>query len=106
VKFIATDVFGRTVIGSLGACDHAERGHPEIVGREDQVKVAIEQPVSVHEGNDADTLLFRGQTITTGFWKNSLPVAVVEYIKNGNGYLRTAYLSTLEPKGGQLWPPP
>jgi long-subunit acyl-CoA synthetase (AMP-forming) len=106
VKFIATDVFGRTVIGSLAAWSHAERGHPEMVGREDQVKVAIEQPAAVHEGNAPGILLFRGQTITAGFWKNSFPVAVVEYIKSGNGYMRTAYLSTLDPSGAQIWPPP
>lgn len=104
MKFIATDVFGNSVVGSLSAWSHVESHHPEMVGREDQVKVAIEQPVSVHRGEAPDVSLFKGQVITTGFWKDSFPVAVVEHIKSGNGYLKTAYLSTLDPRGTKIWP--
>jgi hypothetical protein len=104
VKFIATDVFGNTVVGSLSAWSHVQTRHPEMIGREDQVKVAIEQPVSVHQDDTPNVSLFTGQVITTGFWKDSFPVAVVEYIKSGNGYLKTAYLSTLGPRGTKIWP--
>ena len=104
MKFTASDVFGNTVIGPLSAWSHVEKRHAEMVGREDQVKVAIEQPVSVHEGNTPNTKVFKGEPISTGFWQDSFVVAIVEYVKNGTGYMRTAYLSTRDPGGVRLWP--
>jgi hypothetical protein len=106
VKFNATDVFGQTVVGSFAAWDHVKKGHPEMAGREDQVKTAIEQPVTVHEGNKPHTLVFRGQQIAKGFWRNASVLAVVEYRRNGDGYLNTAYLDTLEPPGAVKWRKP
>lgn len=70
-----------------------------MIGKEDLVKDTIENPVRVHEGNTATSRVFRGATIASGFWKGSHPHAIVEYRKNGVGYLKTAYLATSEPKG-------
>jgi hypothetical protein len=104
VTFTVTDVFGNTVVGSLSAWDHVQKRHPEMVGREDQAKVAIERPVSVHEGNTPNTKVFKGDVLTTGFWANNFPVAIVEYVKNNTGYLRTAYLANRDPRGARIWP--
>lgn len=104
MQFVATDVFGNTVIGSLSAWDHIEKRHPEMKGHENDVKGAIEHPVSVHEGNTNNRRVFRGAEITTGFLKNSSPVAIVEYNKSGTGFLCTAYVSPLTPQAKVLWP--
>ena len=80
------------------------KGHPEMADKEDLVKQTIIGPVSVHETHDVARRLFRGGTISGGFWKDSFPCVVIEYNRNGVGYLRTAYLGTLEPRGKQIWP--
>jgi len=104
VKFIVTDVFGKTVVGSFSAWDHVQRRHPEMAGRENEVKSAIERPTSVHQGDTPSDQVFRGELIQGGFWKGSFAVAVVTYgAKGGSGFLKTAYLSTLEPRGAELW---
>jgi hypothetical protein len=104
MKFVATDVFGNTVVGSDSAWSHTQGRHPEMLGKEDAVKLAIEQPVSVHRGGTPAVSLFKGQTIAAGFWKGSFVIAVVEYTKKGSGHLMTAYLSTLDPRGEKIWP--
>jgi hypothetical protein len=75
-----------------------------MANREDLVKSTIIQPVSVHETSDVARRLFRGSTIGTGFFKGSFPCVIVEYDRADVGYLRTAYLETLDPKGKVLWP--
>jgi hypothetical protein len=102
-KFIITDVFGRTVIGPFAAWDHVLEGHPEMDGREELVKEAIIRPVSVHATRDPARRLFRGKTITSGFFSGSSPRAVVEYDRSDIGYLRTAYLDNLDPIVKVLW---
>ena len=103
-KFIVTDVFGQTVIATFASWDHVTL-HPEMVGKEEQVKAAIEHPHVVHEGRTPEHKVFTARTITTGFWAGSITVAVVRYRK-GIGYLNTAYLTTLNPIGRVLWPRP
>jgi hypothetical protein len=102
-KFQTTDVFGHSVVGSFSAWDHAIKGHPEMADKEDWAKAAIEKPVSVHSGNTAAHLVFRGLAIAVGFWAGSFPVAVVEYNSQNVGFFRTAYLSSLEPIGKVIW---
>ena len=104
MKFIATDVFGRTVLAESTAWDHVEKRPKEMIGREDQVKVAIEHPTSVHKGNTPDTMVFKGEAFAAGFWKDYSIIAVLEYTKNATGYLRTAYLTNREPRGARIWP--
>jgi hypothetical protein len=103
VKFTATDVFGNTVTGESVAWNHVEKRHKEMIGREDQVRGAIEQPTSVHKGNTPDTMVFNGEPFAAGFWRGYSTIAVVEYTKNNTGYLRTAYLSNREPRGARIW---
>ena len=103
-KFIVTDVFGQTVIATFASWDHVTL-HPEMVGKEEQVKTAIERPDIVYEGRTPEHQVFTARNITTGFWTGSITVAVVRYRK-GIGYLNTAYLTTLEPKGKVLWQRP
>jgi hypothetical protein len=103
-KFIVTDVFGNAVIATFASWDHVTR-HTEMVGKEDQVKAAIEHPDVVYEGRTPNHKLFTARNITTGFWASSITVAVVQYGK-GVGYLNTAYLTTLDPKGNILWKRP
>jgi hypothetical protein len=76
-----------------------------MVGKEEQVKGAIEQPDVVYEGRTPEYKLFTARNITTGFWAGSITVAVVQY-RRSISYLNTAYLTTLEPKGKILWPRP
>jgi hypothetical protein len=105
VKFTVTDVFGQTVVGSFSAWDHLQRRHPEMAGRENDVRAAIERPVSVHVGQTNADRLFRGERFQSGFWTGNFPVVVVTYSGSaGLGFLNTAYLSTLEPVGALLWP--
>jgi hypothetical protein len=92
------------VIGPFAAWDHVLEGHQEMADKEDAVKQAITNPISVHETSDVARRLFRGSAIGTGFWSGSFPCVVVEYDRRDVGYLRTAYLSTLEPVGRKLWP--
>jgi hypothetical protein len=96
-KFIVTDGFGQTVIATFASWDHVTL-HPEMVGKEEQVKAAIERPDVVYEGRTPEHKVFTARNITTGFWAGSITIAVVRYRK-GIGYLNTAYLTTLEPKG-------
>ena len=103
-KFIVTDVFGQTVIATFASWDHAML-HTEMVGKEDYVKAAIEKPDVVYEGRTPEHKLFTARNITSGLWAGSITVAVVRYRKD-IGYLNTAYLTTLEPKGKRLWPHP
>jgi hypothetical protein len=103
-RFTITDVFGHVVVGSFSAWDHLVKGHPEMTDKEDAVKDAIEHPTAVHLGNTAADRLFRGQAVTAGFWKGAFPVVVVEYNNQNVGFLRTAYLSNLAPKGAKIWP--
>ena len=100
-KFIVTDVFGQTVIATFASWDHVTL-HTEMVGKEEQVKAAIENPDAVYEGRTPEHKVFTARNIKTGFWVRSITVAVVRY-KKGTGYLNTAYLTTLEPKGTILW---
>lgn len=79
------------------------KNHSEMTDKEDLVKSAIEKPVAVHLGNTATDRLFRGEAISSGFWKGSFAVVVVEYNKQNVGFLRTAYLSSLEPRGTIIW---
>jgi hypothetical protein len=104
VKFITTDVFGQSVVGSLSAWDHIEKRHPEMAGRENEVKAAIERPISVHAGNMSGDKKFYGQQIAAGFWKDYFPVAIVTYTKKGDGHLKTAYLVPQQSAGKVLWP--
>ena len=101
-KFIVTDVFGQTVIATFASWDHVIL-HTEMIGKEDQVKAVIESPDAVYEGRTPEHKLFTARNITTGFWSGSITVAVVQYRK-GMGYLNTAYLTTLNPRGRVLWP--
>jgi hypothetical protein len=48
-RFIVTDVFGQTVIAIFASWDHVTL-HAEMIGKEDQVKAAIETPDTVYEG--------------------------------------------------------
>jgi uncharacterized protein YuzE len=82
-----------------------------MIDQEELVKRTIFSPTSVRETSDPARRLFRGATITTGFWKGSFPKVLLRYTKNGVGFLLTAYLDTLEPRGkknmairvGKLW---
>jgi hypothetical protein len=103
-KFVVTDVFGDTVIATFASWDHVTL-HTEMVGKEEQVKAALERPDVVYEGRTSEHKVFTARNITTGFWANSLTVAVVRYRK-GIGYLNTAYLTTLNPTGRVLWQRP
>ena len=103
-KFVVADVFGQTVIATFASWDHVIR-HTEMIGKEDQVKAAIEHPDIVYEGRTPGHKLFTARNITTGFWAGSITVAVVQY-RNDIGYLNTAYLTTLEPRGRVLWQRP
>jgi hypothetical protein len=103
-KFVVTDVFGNTVVGSFSAWDHVTEGHPEMADQEDLTKRAIASPHSVHETSTNARLMFRGVTISTGFWKGNFPKVLVNYTRNGVGFLITAYLDTLEPRGKKIWP--
>jgi hypothetical protein len=103
-KFVVTDVFGNTVIGSFAAWDHAVRGHPELKDKESLIEMAIASPTSVHETSNAVRYAFRGATISSGFWSNSFPIAVVQYRQKDLGYLITAYLTTTETRGSRKWP--
>jgi len=103
MKFSVTDVFGNTVVGSFSAWDHITKRHPEMAGRETEVKAAIERPISVHEGNIPADSLFYGDVISTGFWKGSSPVVAVHYGGNKTGFLKTAYLVNRAPRGVIKW---
>jgi hypothetical protein len=104
-KFVITDIFGTTVVGTLAAWDHVLDGHPEMSDKEDLVKEAIINPTCVHQSTkDPARRLFRGATISSGFFKGSYAVAVVRYGKNGVGFLLTAYLKTLPLRGPKIWP--
>jgi hypothetical protein len=103
-RFTVSDVFAQTVVGPYAAWDHAIKYHPEMKDKENEAKRAIEKPVAVYLGNTAADRLFRGETLASGFWKGAFPVVVVEYNNQNIGFLRTAYLSTLEPKGAVIWP--
>jgi len=105
VKFTVTDVFGQTVIATFASWDHVTQHHPEMVGKEEQVKAAIEHPHVVYEGRTPEHKVFTARNITTGFWAGSITVAVVRYRKD-IGYLNTAYLTAQEPKGRILWQRP
>ena len=75
-----------------------------MAGRVNDVRSAIERPISVHQGETNADRLFRGERLQSGFWKGNFPVVVVTYRSGaGLGFLKTAYLSTLEPVGVLLW---
>ena len=103
-KFVVADVFGQTVIATFASWDHVTR-HTEMVGKEEQVKDAIQHPDIVYEGRTAAHKIFTTRNITAGFWAGSITVVVVQYRKDV-GYLNTAYLTTLDPKGRILWQHP
>jgi hypothetical protein len=104
-KFVVTDVLGNTVIGSFSAWDHVIQGHPEMVDQENLVKAAIVAPAAVYETSRTDRLLFRGEALSSGFWQGSFAKVVINYRAN-IGFLITAYLDTLEPRGKKRWSQP
>ena len=104
-KFVVTDVFGLTVIGSFNAWDHVIQGHREMIDQVDTVKAAIVEPLRVYETSRTDRLLFRGQTLLSGFWQGNFAKVIVNYRTN-IGFLITAYLATLEPRGKIRWSQP
>ena len=77
-KFVVADVFGQTVIATFASWDHVIR-HTEMMGKEDQVKAAIEHPDIVYEGRTpAHKLLPRGisrqdsgQAVSRLLWYNT-----------------------------------
>ena len=85
-RFLVTDIFGQTVVGSFSAWDHVVKGHPEMADKEDLVKQAISSPLAVHETSSATRRLITGARITSGFWSGSFPVVLVEYKKSGVGF--------------------
>ncbi len=101
MKFVVTDRFGNTVIASYAAWDHVTQGHPEMMGKEALVQQAVENPDQVHDGRTSTHKLFTAR-VNSGFYAGSLVVAVVRY-QRGVGYLNTAYLSGLAPKGAMIW---
>jgi hypothetical protein len=103
-KFVVTDVFGNTVIGSFAAWDHVTRRHPELKDKESIIEETITSPKAVYKTSDSARLMFKGAMILSGFWKDTFPVAVVEYGQRALGHLITAYLSTSEPRGNRKWP--
>jgi uncharacterized protein YuzE len=48
-------------------------------GAKNDVRSAIERPISVHQGQTSADRLFRGERFQSGFWKGNLPVVVVTY---------------------------
>ena len=104
MKFTVTDVFGHAVVGSFSAWDHLQRRHPEMAGCENEVRSAIERPISVHQGETSADRLFRANDFRVDSGRAIFPVVVVAYRSGaGLGFLKTAYLSTLEPVGVLLW---
>jgi len=103
-RFNLSDPFGQAVICSFSAWGHVVKNHPEMVDKEDEAKNAVEKPFAVLLGNTAADRLFRGEVISSGFWKGSFPVVVVTYNMQNVGFLKTAYLTNLEPRGTKVWP--
>jgi len=105
-EFIATDVFGRNVVATTKTWfDHIAKRHPEMAGQERRVKDAIQNPETVSQGNTPSHRVFAGHRIQgSGFaYGGKRVVAVVRYDPAENGYLTTAYMTTLDPPGKVLW---
>jgi hypothetical protein len=105
-EFMATDVFGQKVVATTKTwIDHVIKRHPEMAGQEHRTKDAIENPDTVIEGNRPSHKVFAGHRIQgSGFaYGGKRVVAVIEYDQARNGYLITAYTTTLDPPGKVLW---
>jgi hypothetical protein len=106
-----SDIFGNQVDLFASDWEHAVDGHPEVAGREDEVRAAIANPVLVVEaGFPKSAAFYRISTIGPEGMR-----VLVEYTRetfpdgNATGFVTTAYPidSTAFPQprlGGQLWP--
>jgi hypothetical protein len=108
IYFTAVDPLGQTVEVTRWRWAHATKGHPAMLGQEQMVKDAIENPETIHEGNTARDKVFKGHRIRGhGFiYGGMYPIIVVRYDSRGMGDLRTAYLSVQVPRGKVLWTHP
>ena len=105
-EFTATDAFGQNVVAKTKTwTDHVIKRHPEMAGQEHRVRDAIESPETVSQGNTPSHRVLAGRRIQGGgfAYGGKRVIAVVRYDRAGNGYLTTAYLTTLEPPGKVLW---
>ena len=108
IYFTAVDPLGQTVEVTRWRWAHAVKGHPVMLGQEQMVKHAIENPETIHEGNTAYDKVFKGYRILgRGFMYGGMyPIVVVRYHFRGVGDLRTAYLSAGAPRAKVLWTHP
>ena len=63
IYFTAVDPFGQTVEVTRLRWAHAVKGHPAMLGQEEIVKDAIQNPETIHEGNAAQDKVFKGYRI-------------------------------------------
>ena len=108
IYFTAIDPLGQTVEVTRLRWAHAVKGHPAMLGQEQIVKDAIQNPETIHEGNTAQDKVFKGYRIPgQGFiYGGMCPIVVVRYDARGMGDLRTAYLSAGVPRAKVLWTHP
>lgn len=66
-KFVVTDVFGNTVIGSFAAWDHVTQRHPELRDKESIVQTTITSAEAVYETSYPARFMFKGAMILSGF---------------------------------------
>jgi hypothetical protein len=108
IYFTAIDPLGQTVEVTRLRWAHAVKGHPAMLGQEQIVKDAIQNPETIHEGNTTQDKVFKGYRIPgQGFiYGGMYPIVVVRYDARGMGDLRTAYLSARVPRAKVLWTHP
>jgi hypothetical protein len=108
IYFTAVDPLGQTVEVTRWRWAHATKGHPAMLGQEQMVKDAIENPETIHEANTAHDKVFKAYRIPgQGFMYGGMyPIVVVRYDSRGTGDLRTTYPSRVVPRAKVLWTHP
>ena len=62
IYFTAIDPLGQTVEVTKSRWAHAVKGHPAMLGQEQMVKDAIQNPETIHEGNTAQDKVFKAKS--------------------------------------------
>jgi hypothetical protein len=82
---------------------HISRRHPSITEQDIAQALTVPEWIYDHQ-TESIQRVYQGTPRTTGFFRGSFPIVVVELMDERRGRVVTAYLTTLSYRGRRRWP--
>ncbi len=82
---------------------HILRRHPALTAQDVAQALTVPERICDHQ-TEPTQRVYQGAPRTTGFFRGSFPIVVVELMDERMGRVVTAYLTTLSYRGRERWP--